>query len=190
MNLSLDDIQSLFEKHGASLYGGEAVTQLEHALQTAALAESEGAPHYLIAAALLHDLGHIIQVQQQESAELDQETDHRHQVFVLPFLQESLPAAVLEPIRMHVDAKRCLCAIDETYFSTLSPASVHSLELQGGIFSEDQVETFMQQPYAVDAIRLRRWDDLAKVPGQPTPDLTHFLTIVANIQEIHALEKQ
>jgi len=92
----------------------------------------------------------------------------------LPFLRPLFPDAVLEPIRLHVDAKRYLCLIDSGYWADLSPASQHSLELQGGIFDAAQAEAFMQQPFASEAVRLRRYDDLAKIPLTVTPPLSHF----------------
>jgi predicted HD phosphohydrolase len=98
---------------------------------------------------------------------------------VLPFLRPILPDAVLEPIRLHVDAKRCLCRVDAGYYDSLSPDSVRSLALQGGIFSDAEADAFLQRPYAEDALRLRRWDDTAKVEGKPTPGLDHYMDVVA-----------
>jgi len=86
------------------------------------------------------------------------------------------PDAVLEPIRLHVDAKRYLCLIDPGYWTDLSPASKHSLEQQGGVFNEADAETFISQPFAAEAVRLRRYDDLAKVPAKVVPDLAHYNT--------------
>lgn len=183
MALTPEDIQSLYETYGASLYDGEAVTQLEHALQAAYLAESEGASDTLIAAALLHDLGHLLEARNRDRDNAFPDVDHRHQLAAIPFLQHGFPDAVIDPVKMHVDAKRCLCAIDADYFSTLSPASVHSLGLQGGIFSQAQVAAFEQRPHARDALRLRRWDDLAKVPGRLTPELTHFMQYVQKVYQ-------
>jgi len=183
MPLTPEDIQSLYEQYGASLYDGEAVTQLEHALQAACLAEAERAPDPLIAAALLHDLGHILEARNQERDNAFPDVDHRHQLAAVPFLQPRFPESVIEPVKMHVDAKRCLCAIDPDYFATLSPASVHSLGLQGGKFSQVQVEQFQQRPHAQDALRLRRWDDLAKVPQRATPDLEHFMHYVNKVYQ-------
>jgi predicted HD phosphohydrolase len=85
-----------------------------------------------------------------------------------------LPDAVLEPIRLHVDAKRYLCAAEPTYWASLSPASQRSLELQGGAYTSEELAGFLAQPYAEEAVRLRRYDDLAKVPKASTPDLAHF----------------
>ncbi|MFM0742003.1 HD domain-containing protein [Paraburkholderia xenovorans] len=179
MALSLNDIRSLFEQYGKLAYSGEPVTQLEHALQSGALAEASGADDELVAAAFLHDLGHLLNLQGETPTKRG--IDDLHQYFALPFLRPVLSDAVLEPIRLHVDAKRCLCAIDDTYFGQLSVDSVRSLELQGGIFSREEAATFLQKPYAEDALQLRRWDDLAKVQDRATPDLDHFLGVVERV---------
>ncbi|MCC8394556.1 HD domain-containing protein [Paraburkholderia sp. MMS20-SJTR3] len=176
MALNLNDIRALFERHGQLAYSGEPVTQLEHALQSGALAEAEGASDELVAAAFLHDLGHLLN--QQGDTPTQRGIDDLHQYYALPFLRPMLPDAVLEPIRLHVDAKRCLCAIDASYFGQLSADSVRSLQLQGGIFSSEEADAFLRKPYAEDALRLRRWDDRAKKQDRITPDLGHYLTIV------------
>ncbi len=181
MALSLDDIRSLFERHGKLAYSGEPVTQLEHALQSGTLAEEEGATDELVAAAFLHDLGHLLN--RQGETPTKRGVDDLHQYFALPFLRPVLPEAVLEPIRLHVDAKRCLCAIDPTYFGLLSPDSVRSLELQGGIYSREEAHAFLQKPFAEDALRLRKWDDRAKKEGRATPDMEHFLRVVERVME-------
>ena len=175
MALTLDDIGLLFERHGHTQYTGEPVTQLEHALQSAALAEAGNAPHSLIVASLLHDLGHML-----EGHTLAHDTptlagiDDLHQYRILPFLRPLFGDDVLAPIAMHVDAKRYLCATDQAYFSLLSDDSVRSLKLQGGVFDEAAAQAFIARPYAADAVRLRRWDDQAKQQGLATPDYRHF----------------
>ncbi|WP_296226065.1 phosphonate degradation HD-domain oxygenase [Ralstonia sp. UBA689] len=181
MALSLDDIRTLFDRHGHIAYSGEPVTQLEHALQTAALAEAAGASDALVTAALLHDLGHLLNL--QGDTPTAHGIDDQHQYFALPFLRATFADDVLEPIRLHVDAKRCLCAMDAHYYARLSADSVRSLALQGGVFSAEEAESFMQRPYAADALQLRRWDDLAKVAGQPTPDLAHFLAAAVRVSK-------
>ncbi len=181
MALSLDDIRTLFDRYGGIAYSGEPVTQREHALQTAALAEAAGASEALIIAALLHDLGHLLNP--QGNTPTAHGIDDQHQYFALPFLRGVFPDAVLEPIRLHVEAKRCLCAIDAQYHACLSADSVRSLALQGGVLSADETEAFLHRPYAADALRLRRWDDRAKVAGRPTPDLSHFLALAARVSK-------
>ena len=127
---------TLLGEHGAAQYGRESVSQAEHALQCAALAESEGADAPLIAAALLHDVGHLI------AKPGDEDTNDMHENIGWGFLKTHFVPAVSEPVRLHVDAKRYLCAVDSDYFGILSPASVHSLELQGGRFSPTEARAF------------------------------------------------
>ncbi|WP_310125434.1 phosphonate degradation HD-domain oxygenase [Paraburkholderia terricola] len=179
MALSLNDIRSLFEQYGNLAYSGEPVTQLEHALQSGALAEEADADDELVAAAFLHDAGHLLNPQGDTPTQRG--IDDLHQYFALPFLRPVLPDAVLEPIRLHVDAKRCLCAIDDGYFGQLSPDSVRSLELQGGVFSKEEAAAFLQKPHAEDALRLRKWDDRAKEENRATPGLEHYLEIVERV---------
>ncbi|AOK27353.1 phosphohydrolase [Burkholderia ubonensis] len=177
MALTLEEIRSLYQEHGHVAYSGEPVTQLEHALQSGLLAEEAGADDALVAAAFLHDLGHLLNRQGETPSARG--IDDLHQYYVLPFLRPLLPDAVLEPIRLHVDAKRCLCRTDAGYFESLSPDSVRSLALQGGVFSEEEAAEFLRRPFAEDALRLRRWDDMAKAEGRATPDLDHYMEIVA-----------
>ncbi|KVD43935.1 phosphohydrolase [Burkholderia ubonensis] len=177
MALTLEEIRGLYREHGHVAYSGEPVTQLEHALQSGLLAEGAGADDALVAAAFLHDLGHLLNRQGETPSARG--IDDLHQYYVLPFLRPLLPDAVLEPIRLHVDAKRCLCRTDAGYFESLSPDSVRSLALQGGVFSEEEAAAFLRCPFAEDALRLRRWDDMAKVEGRATPDLDHYMEIVA-----------
>jgi phosphonate degradation associated HDIG domain protein len=173
--MTLGDIETLFRDHGHIEYGGENVTQLEHALQAAQLAEGEAAPDTLVAAALLHDLGHLLNP--QGDTPTARGIDDQHQYYAIPFLRPLFPPAVIEAIRLHVDAKRALCALEPDYYAALSADSKRSLTLQGGIFSRAQLEAFMARPFAADAIRVRRWDDRAKMPGQTTPPLSHYLSI-------------
>lgn len=171
--LSLDDIEHLFAERGHEQYTGEPVTQLEHALQSAALGEAEGASDALVTAALLHDLGHLLH--DLGATPTEQGVDDVHQYRVLPFLRGLFNDEVLGAIKLHVDAKRYLCAVRPGYFDSLSADSVRSLALQGGIFSDVQAEAFIRQPGAEGAVRLRIWDDLAKTGGLATPPLSHFM---------------
>jgi phosphonate degradation associated HDIG domain protein len=179
MPLTLADIERVFAEHGSLGYAGEPVTQLEHALQGAALAEREGASAALITATFLHDLGHMLNLQGETPTARG--IDDTHQYFVIPFLRGTFGDEVLEPIRLHVDAKRALCALERDYFDGLSEDSRRSLNLQGGIYSAGEAEQFRARPYAEDAMKLRRWDDLAKVAGAPTPPLEHFLAIARRV---------
>lgn len=149
------------------------MTQLEHALQTAHLAEQSDADDELVTACLLHDLGHLLNPQ-GETPTL-RGIDDRHQLVSLPFLRGLFPERVLGAIQRHVDAKRYLCQARPGYLEKLSDDSKRSLELQGGVFSAEQAEAFIALPGAQDAVVLRVWDDLAKQSGLRTPTLAHFL---------------
>jgi phosphonate degradation associated HDIG domain protein len=153
------------------MYGSEPVSQVEHALQCAMLAADGGASAELTVAAFLHDIGHLVA---ELPHSLEHEADDVHQYLAIPFLRGTFPEAVLEPIRLHVDAKRYLCKVDRGYWESLSPASQHSLRLQGGVFDPVAAERFLMQPHAWDAVQLRRWDDFAKIRGRPTPTLREF----------------
>jgi phosphonate degradation associated HDIG domain protein len=170
---ALDIIVGWLEQRGGAMYGGEAVTQLEHAMQCADRARSGGASPDLITAALLHDLGHL--------ADTGDDRKQPHGEFAATLLQDMFPPAVTEPVRLHVDAKRYLCAVDPTYRDGLSPASQQSLEWQGGPFSREMAAAFIGLPFAADAVRLRRWDDEAKIPGVATPPLADFIAIMKHV---------
>ncbi len=174
MTLSTAEIIHLFETRATSQYGREAVSQLEHALQCAHLAEQAGETDATVVAALLHDLGHLIAGEKEKRADDMQLRDDLHQYIAIPFLRGLLPNSVLEPIRLHVDAKRYLCGAEPTYWASLSPASKRSLELQGGAYTSAELTDFLMQPFAGESIRLRRYDDLAKVPKAVTPGLFHY----------------
>src|SRR5579871_1803106 len=134
------EIDRLFRERGRSRYGGEAVTQLEHALQAAALAEQEGARPALIAAALLHDVGHLLHDLPDDAPERD--VDDRHESLAARWLAGRFGPEVVDPVRLHVAAKRYLCATAPGYLDGLSPPSLHSLELQGGPMSPGQARRF------------------------------------------------
>jgi phosphonate degradation associated HDIG domain protein len=176
MALSISDICILFARKGGRAYTGEPVTQIEHALQTAMRAEDEGAAPALVAAALLHDLGHLLN-DQGETPTL-RGVDDLHQYVALPFLRPLFPDDVLIPIQLHVDAKRYLCATRDGYYEALSDDSKRSLGLQGGIYTPEQCAAFISQPFAADAVRVRLWDDLAKIEGATTPPLAHFVAVL------------
>jgi phosphonate degradation associated HDIG domain protein len=172
--MDIHQITVLFNTHGAAQYGAEAVSQQQHALQCAQLAEQAGASSRLIAAALLHDLGHLL----PKAASAEVMLDDLHQDRAIPFLRDLFDDAVLEPIRLHVDAKRYLCWLESAYWSGLSPASKRSLSLQGGPLSDAEATAFIAQPYASDAVALRRWDDCAKNPQATTPDWLHYAAVL------------
>ncbi len=174
MSLNLQEVKNLLLRRGQTQYGLEAINQLQHALQCAHLAEQAGESSETIVASLLHDFGHLLAAEREGAVEHDTTEDDLHQFIALPFLRALFPDAVLEPIRMHVDAKRYLCLIDPGYWSDLSLASKHSLEQQGGAFNEAQAQAFIAQPFAEEAVRLRRYDDLAKIQDKVVPGLEHY----------------
>ena len=177
MGPSLKDLERIFRDHGHIGYDGEPVSQLEHALQCAELAESAGASPELVTATLLHDLGHLLN--RQGDTPTARGIDDQHQYYAIPFLRPLFPPAVVEPIRLHVEAKRALCALEPEYLDRLSEDSVRSLALQGGVHSPAEARAFLDKPFAAEAMRLRRWDDQGKAAGRTTPPLEHFLGIAA-----------
>ncbi len=185
MAIGFNDVEPLFAAKGALMYAGEPVTQLQHALQSAQLAEQSGADAALIVAALLHDFGHMVN-DQGETPTL-RGIDDRHEYVALPFLRALFDDAVLQPIRLHVDAKRYLCARGDgtingaQYWANLSADSKRSLELQGGIFTDAEAQRFIAQPYAEGAVQVRLWDDLAKSADAKTPQLDHYLAVAETV---------
>ena len=175
--ITFPEIRALFELHGHCQHSGEPVSQLEHALQCAQLAESAGASVELITACLLHDLGHMSN--DMGTTPTLRGVDDKHQYHAASALKSMFPESVRVPIRLHVDAKRYLCAAEPGYWDRLSPDSKCSLELQGGIYTDEEAAKFIAQAYAHDAVKLRRWDDRAKVAGAKTPDLEYYLKIAA-----------
>lgn len=162
----------LFLQKGDSLYAGEPVSQTEHGLQAATFAENKKAGSALIAAALLHDVGHLLTDLPEDCAEAG--IDSRHEELGAEWLTRYFGPEVTEPIRLHVPAKRYRCAVDQDYRNRLSPASELSLKLQGGPFTPEEVAEFDKNPHASQALQLRLWDEAAKVENYETPDLEHF----------------
>jgi len=168
----IDHLFALFREKGNGAYFGEAVTETEHALQAAQLAEQSGATPQLIAAALLHDVGHLLHGQAEDIAERG--IDARHEEAGAAWLARHFGPEVVDPVRLHVAAKRYLCAVEPDYHSMLSEASRRSLHLQGGPMTADEVRRFEQEPHFRAAVAIRRWDDAAKVAGLVVPGLEHY----------------
>lgn len=183
MAMNLHDLTALLEHRGTRQYGMEAVSQLAHALQCAQLAEQAGETPETVIACLLHDLGHLLAAERDQLPDHDTRVDDLHQYMALPFLRGTFGEAVLQPIRLHVDAKRYLCRHEAGYWDTLSPASKHSLDQQGGVFNDAEAQAFLAQPFAAEAIRLRRYDDLAKMPDKSVPGLLHYLPLMQQVAE-------
>jgi phosphonate degradation associated HDIG domain protein len=173
-------LADIFARLGAHAYAGEALTVSQHMLQTAARAQAAEAPDTLVAAALLHDIGHLIAEDAAYSAS-DTE-DKRHDELGANMLQGFFPPSVTECIRLHVAAKRYLCATDAGYFDTLSAASQRSLRLQGGAMSDSEIDAFRRLAYYEDAVALRRWDDGGKIIGLPTMNFDSFRPLLERIK--------
>ena len=169
-----DEIASLFTAYGGETYG-EGVTIAEHSLQTAALARAEGADETLCVAGLLHDIGHFLEERD------DRFGYHKHDRAGGEWLAVRFPAAVSEPVRLHVAAKRYLCAAEPGYVAPLSEASVHSLSKQGGAMSAEEAAAFKARPFAAEALRLRRWDDGGKVTGIEVPPFESYRAAIARL---------
>ncbi|MFT5219911.1 MAG: phosphonate degradation associated HDIG domain protein [Planctomycetota bacterium] len=168
----IDVIFDLFKRRGAEEYLGEAVSIADHMEQSAACAVADNAADHLVIAALLHDIGHL--VCDFPSDAMDNGIDTVHEQAGADFLQPFFPASVVEPIRLHVAAKRYLCAVDDEYLGNLSRASVQSLQLQGGPMSEAEVIEFEQFPFYLEAARTRRYDDDGKVNGLTIKPVTDY----------------
>jgi [1-hydroxy-2-(trimethylamino)ethyl]phosphonate dioxygenase len=179
MSAIYERIERLFAERGEDQYGKERVTQRQHALQCAALAACAGASPALIVASLLHDVGHLMHDLGTDARARG--VDDRHETRAAAWLEESFADDVVGPVRLHVAAKRWLCATDPSYFEVLSPASRISLELQGGPFTPMQAAAFERAPYARDAARLRRWDDEAKDPFAQPPALESYRSLIERL---------
>lgn len=175
--VTIDDILALFSRLGGRTYEGEGVTQVAHALQCATLAEQEGAGDALVCACLLHDAGHLWN--DRGETPTARGIDDRHEDVAAARLAATFGPEVTEPVRLHVEAKRWLCAADAGYCAGLSADSIRSLALQGGPLDEEAARAFEARPFAREAIALRRWDDRAKDPAMETPPLERFVPLLA-----------
>lgn len=172
-------IAGIFERRGAEDYLGEAVTMAEHMLQGAALAEREGASEDLVAAALLHDIGHF--TSEFGTMSLGDTRDNYHEESGAEVLAPFFPAVIVACVRLHVPAKRYLCATDKGYFNRLSEASKHTLSLQGGPMSADEVAAFEENPFYREAVRVRIWDDEGKKPSVKTPAFKDYMPLLQRV---------
>lgn len=174
-----EGVVELMSSRGGDSYFGEPVTVLEHCLQAAYFAQEARSSDALIAAALLHDVGHLLHAEGEDVAEAG--VDTRHEELAERMLSAHLPTAVTEPIRLHVAAKRYLCFADPSYRDALSPSSVLSLGLQGGPMSREEAEAFLALPHAREAVALRRWDDEAKIPDLRVPEIGSYLPLLKTL---------
>lgn len=169
----VERIESLYLWRGRRPYENglhESVSVLEHGLQAAELAECDAAADTLVAAAFLHDIGQLLPLPPGADA-----IDDVHELRGVAYLAEAFGSEVLEPIRLHVQAKRYLVARGPGYEVQLSPASARDLALQGGPMTPFEVRLFEELPFAADAVQLRLYDDRARQPRRKTPSLRHFL---------------
>ncbi|MET9674530.1 phosphonate degradation HD-domain oxygenase [Streptomyces sp. NPDC006482] len=181
----LDVLAGLFDGAGSAEYLGEAVTQAEHMLQAGALAEAAGAAPHLVAAALLHDVGHFHGAVTGRDL-MEDGTDNRHSHTGADWLGRWFGPDVTDPVRLHVAAKRYLCAVEPGYADLLSEASVHTLAVQGGPMTAAQARAFEAHPGAADAVAVRRWDEQAKDPHRDTPGFAHFRPLLAGLLTLGA----
>ncbi len=171
------ELADILEGHGHGRYGLHDINQRQHALQAAMMAERDGHPDAMVAAALLHDIGHMVHDLGQDPA--SRGIDDEHERLGHEFLVRWFGPEVTEPVRLHVAAKRYLCATEADYFAKLSRDSVLSLSLQGGPMSPAEVAAFRALPQCDAAVQLRRYDEAAKVKDLETPSVAHFMPAVA-----------
>jgi [1-hydroxy-2-(trimethylamino)ethyl]phosphonate dioxygenase len=173
------EILAIYGSRGGAAYLGERVTTTEHGLQTAHFAQIEAAPDALVVAALLHDIGHLLE--SVPDAIEDWRSDAHHEEIGARWLSQRFPASVAEPVRLHVRAKRYLCATDPRYRRMLSAASVHTLGLQGGPMPPQDVSRFEAERFWQEAVRVRRWDDQGKVAGLKTAPLETYAPLIERL---------
>jgi len=167
------EIAELFARWGDEHYG-EDVSQLEHALQCASLARDSGADDALVVAALLHDIGHLLEMEGSAAS-------NRHEVAGVAFLSRFFPESVTDPVALHVEAKRYLCAVEPSYEAALSDASRASLRLQGGAMAVGEAQAIAVRPDFGRAVALRRWDDTGKQIAPTGATLSVFDEHVARV---------
>jgi [1-hydroxy-2-(trimethylamino)ethyl]phosphonate dioxygenase len=173
----------IFARRGGEEYLGEGVTMAEHMLQAAFLAEQHGESETIVVAALLHDIGHF--TGEFGAFSMSDTRDRYHEQAGARVLERFFPRVITECVSLHVAAKRYLCAVDPNYFGKLSPASVHSLRLQGGPMNAAEVTEFGQHPHLQDVLKVRLLDDAAKTPGLTTPDFEHYAPLIQSIVNAH-----
>jgi phosphonate degradation associated HDIG domain protein len=173
----LQTLMELFRERGSERYSDEAVTQLEHAIQCALLAKRSDASSALVCAALLHDVGHLL-VGSPLPTSNEEDLDDGHESKGYAWLSKHFGPAVADPVRLHVPAKRYLCTVEPTYQSALSPTSYKSFLDQGGMMTETERQAFEAEPYFMESLQLRRWDDLAKDEHAAIPAVESFLPLI------------
>ena len=178
----VDYIINLFHVMGDKSYLGEGISQAEHGLQCAVVADQFESSDSLIIATLLHDIGHFLHDFDEDCA--DHGIDSQHEDVGADWLSKYFPDNVTEPVRMHVGAKRYLCAKQPDYFDMLSPASVHSLKLQGGPMNEAEIITFEESLHLKDALDLRRYEEAGKSVGVKTPAIESYRALMEKLLKV------
>jgi phosphonate degradation associated HDIG domain protein len=173
----------IFDRRGDEEYLGEPVTMAEHMLQGATIAEQNGQDEIIIVSALLHDIGHF--TSEFGTFTMDDTEDRFHEEAGAKVLEEFFPSVVTDCVRYHVAAKRYLCAAKPEYFNRLSEASIHSLNLQGGPMSQEEVAEFEKNPNLKEIIAVRYLDEAGKRDDMETPDFWHFAPMVQRIVDRH-----
>jgi len=168
-----DEIARIYNEDGAKAYGLHHVNQVQHALQSAALAEQQGLSSAMVIACLLHDIGHMVHELGESPAARG--IDDLHEALGAQWAAERFGTAVSEPIRLHVAAKRYLCTVEPDYAARLARDSTRSLSLQGGQMTAEETSAFAAESFAQDAVALRRIDECAKDPHARTPSLDALL---------------
>lgn len=173
------DIEQLFQSSVAEEYLGEDITLVEHMIQCGELALGAGAPDWLVVAALLHDIGHMLVTDAYEAQEAG--VDLHHDEVGADWIAARFPESVVEPVRLHVDAKRYLVSTEPSYIEKLSEASKQTFEIQGAVMNPGEITAFRALPYSADAIQLRLWDDLGKIRGASTLTIKDFQLIIERV---------
>ena len=178
-------IKDIFDRRGSEEYLGENVTIAEHMLQAATLAEKKGYSETIIVAALLHDIGHF--TSEFGSFEMNDKIDRFHEDAGAKILEKFFPTLVTDCVKFHVAAKRYLCATDASYYNKLSNASIHSLKLQGGLMSDEEVSKFQKNKNLNDIIKVRYLDDEGKIQNMETPDFDYFIPIIKKVRMFYCV---
>jgi phosphonate degradation associated HDIG domain protein len=181
-------LADIFERRGGEEYLGEPVSMAEHMLQGAHLAELAGESEEIITAALLHDIGHF--TGEFGMFSMADTQDRYHEEAGAEVLAQFFPSIVTDCVRFHVAAKRYLCAVDPDYLGKLSAASVHSLKLQGGPMSDEEVIRFERNPNLADIVKVRHFDDAGKVPEMEMPGFSHYAPMVQRVVDNHSAQFQ
>jgi phosphonate degradation associated HDIG domain protein len=176
-------LADVFARRGGEEYLGEPVTMAEHMLQGAAIAEEQGLPEEIIVAALLHDIGHF--TSEFGTFTMDDTEDRWHEDAGAELLAPFFPPVIVDCVKYHVAAKRYLCATRPEYFRRLSEASIHSLKLQGGPMSAEEVAEMERNPHLKEIVQVRYLDEAGKRAGMETPGFEHFAPMVQRQVEAH-----